>query len=274
MNRQTLLGGCLAICLLVTSARAEDPMTSMMQMDQLSSSVWASRFGRYGNSSQNSISFGPGAVRLRVPANRNNASEVGLYSYFALAGDFEITATYELLSSSVSPRRLRGRVGLAVDAEQGAWHGSITRTYTPGEGLAYLLESTQAAPAGNDGSSRLSVAATGKEGRMGLRRLGNRLVFLAANGRTAPLAEVGQLPCTERAIRTVRLFADAGEPPAGADVRLSAIEIRAEEITAGIPRTTGRTTAWGLLASLAMLIVAVAAWFWIRHGRAASVSAK
>src|SRR4051812_5034130 len=56
------------------------------------------RFGRYGPVTLKAITREGPALHFRLPATAKTAEQVGLYSYFAIAGDFEITATFEVLS--------------------------------------------------------------------------------------------------------------------------------------------------------------------------------
>ena len=91
------------------------------------------------------------------------------------------------------------------------------------------------------------VPASAERGRIGLRRINKDLVFLASDDPDATLQEVGRLPFTERTIRSVRLFVDAGGSPTAVDMRLLEIAVRAEEIAGGKVRLVkGAPSSWWL----------------------------
>src|SRR5262245_36903256 len=59
--------------------------------------LFDSHFARYGYQPTRTIAKEPKGVRIRLPARAVNVVQTGLYSYFSLAGDFEVTADYELI---------------------------------------------------------------------------------------------------------------------------------------------------------------------------------
>ena len=48
-------------------------------------------FARYGPAALRTVGRCPGGVRLNLPAVTKNGGQTGLYSYFAAAGDFELS---------------------------------------------------------------------------------------------------------------------------------------------------------------------------------------
>lgn len=111
------------------------------------------------------------------------------------------------------------------------------------------------------------VPTKARQGRIGLRRVGKELIFLAADKPTDDLDEIGRLPFTERTVQAVRLFADPGGSPTVVDVRLRQITVRAEETTGGMPKSEVRASHWWWLL-LALPVVAAALGFWLwRRGR-------
>src|SRR5580698_8513601 len=82
-------------------------------------------FSRYGPVAARNVSREAKGVRIRLPATGRLASQSGLYSYFAVAGNFEMTVDYELVSLPKSQSGYGTAVGLALDAENVA-DGSLT----------------------------------------------------------------------------------------------------------------------------------------------------
>jgi hypothetical protein len=203
------------------------------------------------------------------------ASQTGVYSYFALGGDCEVTLAYELLNVEAPRKGYGSGVGLAFDAGDDVGRGAIQRVHKPAEGAGYVLERTLAGSAAKSDDDYRFVPAKAKRGRMGLRRLGKELIFLTSDTPGGPLEEVGRLPFTDRTIRVVRVFADAGGSPTVVDVRLREFAARADEITGGISEREQHATVWRWLwRAIPATGVALLIWFWrARRGSAADVPA-
>lgn len=218
-----------------------------LHMDASSLSAWRTRFGTYGYQPRRAIFLEAAGLRFWLPSGVAGIPQTGLYSYFALAGDCEVTLAYEWLNVSPPRQGYGSGVGLAFDVEGEGGRGAIQRVLRTAEGSGYVLQTTPGEPAGNMKSVDRFVPAASKQGRIGLRRVKNELIFLRADSPTESLEEVDRLPFTDRTIRTVRLFADPGGSPTAVDVRLRQIEIRAEEIASGVPQLEPKSASWGWL---------------------------
>ena len=186
-------------------------------------------------------------LRFRLPEGVRDIPQTGLYSLFALAGDCEATLTYELLNVPPPRTGYGSGVGLAFDIEGGGGRGAIQRVFRITEGSGCVVQTTPGeSHAGMKDVDRF-VPAASRGGRMGLRRVQNELIFLSADAPADPLREIDRLPFTDRTIRAVRVFADAGGSPTAVDVRLRQIDIRAEEIADGVPQREPRQWSWAWL---------------------------
>ncbi len=244
--------------------RADAPTLKTLQFARIRRAQLQTMFGVYGPPA--AVSFGPGGVMLWCARDSKQFSPIGLYSNFALAGDFEITLTYNVSPPRGSARGVSGRAGLALDAEHPVWHTSIEWGSFDGRGLGYALSNTKADEQAAEEDKLRFVPSRANKGRIGLRRHGEEIVFLAAPNNAAPLSELERMPFTSGAIRTVRFFANVD--PSGREFRatLSNIELHADEITGGVPADAGTTGRWWWLAVIPLLVVTVGI-VWLRRRR-------
>jgi hypothetical protein len=192
-------------------------------------------FSVYGYLPHQSIVAEPGGViRFRLPDGVTGTSQTGVYSYFALAGDCEVTITYQVLKLATPKTGYGSSVGLAFDLDAGQGRGGIQRVCQLKGKHGYALE-TNLKEREKPEEYRF-VSATAREGRIGLRRAGKELIFLTADRPLDPLQEIGRMPFTDQTIRVVRLFADSGGSPTEIDARVGQIEMHADQMTGGIPR--------------------------------------
>jgi hypothetical protein len=233
-------------------------MKAEVKLDGANIQAVRGRFGGYGYRPRQTILAEAGGYRFRLPGAAG-VGQTGIYSYFALNGDCEVTAAYELVGVPAPQKGYGCGVGLALDAGEAVGRGSVQRLNKGAEGSGYVVQ-TELAAADPKEVYRF-VPAKSKRGRLGLRRVGKELIFLAADAPDAELEEVDRLPFTDRTVRAVRLFADDGGSATAVDVRLKDIAIRAEEISGGLPQNEQGTSAWWWLGAL-IPAAAVGLVFW------------
>jgi hypothetical protein len=224
-------------------------------------------FARYGHAPAKSIlREAQGAIRIRLPAATKDVAQTGLYSYVVLAGDFEVSASYEWIAVA-PPQRGRGvRCGIIVDTGDTGMSVSLARANLPGkdQGEGYAVTVRQ--PPGTEPKYKTThYPNRAKAGRLVLRREKAELVCDVAEGDKDRPRQLCCLPFPEGTVRQVRIYADAGGSPTAVDVRLGQIRIRAEEITGGFARREQPTTMpwWPFVAG--SLFVAVVALLMIRR---------
>ena len=192
-------------------------------------------FSRYGPVAARNVSRDTKGVRIRLPATGRLASQSGLYSYFAVAGDFELTVDYDLTSLPKPESGYGSAVGISLDAENIA-DGSLSlfRGIHPQQGPAYWV--TRAKPGENGTVYETSFYPTNaRTGKLGFRREKDAIVCLAADSIRLEPRELVTIPFVAGAIRPIRVFADSGGSPTAMDARLTNFHLRAQEITGGIP---------------------------------------
>jgi hypothetical protein len=217
-------------------------------------------FGRYGLES--GILRDGDTIHFRLPAQEKPVSQTGLYSLFALGGEFEFSATYEWIDV---PRPKEGygvSCGIAVETLKdtpGGGYVSVSRTHLPRQGLHYTVthgkpsESGMKYEPGPD--SPYGTRATVKRGQLIIRREQSSLVCLAADEGNEPDA-LCTIPFTPASIRKVLLFVDPGGSTTPVDVALSQIRVKAEKHATEPTRIDPRGMSWWIIV---LIVVAVAA---------------
>ena len=154
-------------------------------------------------------------LRITLPKTRKAKWPTSVRMTFPLAGDFEITATYEILAIDMAPG---GPVGIAfnlmtLNGEQR--FAKFGRFQHPQLGSTYLLEQPAHAE-----------PTEAKSGQLRLICEGSKLRYLVADGPTKQFREIHAREYTADDLETVRIGANNNGFPAGIDVRLVDLRIR------------------------------------------------
>jgi hypothetical protein len=192
------------------------------------------RFADYGSRPPQSMLREKNGVLFALP--KGSTTQTGVYSLFVLAGDCEVSLTYDLLNLPSPSTGTGSGIGLTFDLGEAVGYGVIKRVSTHKEGGGYALQ-TKWKQGGQDDDQHRFVPSTAKRGTMGLKREKNELIFLASDDPTGELREIARLPFPSRAVRSVKLFADTGGAEVPIQARLSQVKFKAEELTGGVPRS-------------------------------------
>jgi hypothetical protein len=215
--------------------------------------LYDTHFARYGPGAAKWIAREPTGLRFKVPASK--AEQLGLYAYFALAGDFEVSVAYQLVSMPPPQSGFGPEVGIAVDAEAAGIKLTLTRAIKPegGSGLKVNREK------GGNFKELAFQPTAAKAGVLVMRREKGEIVCLASEKPGADAAEVGRFPFTDATVRKVRLFADSGGSPTPIDARFFDFKVRAEEISGGIVQheLTGGLGWWIVAGVVGALVVGI-----------------
>jgi hypothetical protein len=258
MNRSPCLAVAVAVAGLCAVPPARADGTTAALDGAASPRLLETHFGPYGHLPARSVGREGRWVRLRLPPHPNGVIQAGLYSYFALAGDFEFSAAYELLALP-PPKGGNGvTVGIAADTEGAGGNVSLVRGCLPGHGHGYAVIRGLAAEGGMHFETSFYPTAA-KRGRLVLRREKSDVAFLVADGWGESPREICRLPFTDGTVAKVRLYADSGGSPTAADARLGDTVIRAEEITGGTPQREGPRLLWYVVASAGLAAAALSA---------------
>jgi hypothetical protein len=220
-------------------------------------------FSRYGPVAARNVSRDRNGVRIRLPASGRFASQSGLYSYFAVAGNFEMTVDYDLISLPAPKGGYGSAVGMSLDAENIA-DGSLAlwRGNHPQHGPAYWI--TRTTPGENGPVYETSYyPCTGRNGKIGFRREKDLVVCLAADSTRLEPRELAAIPFVSGPIRPIRMFADSGGSPTALDARLINFHLRGQEVTGGIPEIGNSSfaqLAWTLTGLAGIVGLSVLLW--------------
>ena len=203
---------------------------------------------------------------LAAPGRRGNRTD--RRTLFALlpllAGDCEVVLTYQFLPDMKPPTKGYGSgVGLAVDVGAGAKkvRGDMQRVYRVGNQSGYAMHADDVEKKKGEDTFAPTDA---KWGRLGLRRVKKELYFLAAE-EEGELKEIGHLPFTDETVQVVRMFADQGGSTTMLDARVLRIDIRAEEITGGVPERDSASSPWWWLLLILPVVAGIGGllfWLW------------
>src|SRR5580700_3023856 len=114
MSCTRFAGAALAVLALLPALGAAEPQ----ELDTtVSPKAYDTHFARYGYSPGKAIVREPRGFRFQLPAREKGVGQTGVYSYFALAGDFEVSATFELIDAMPPLSGYGVTCGIAVDTE-------------------------------------------------------------------------------------------------------------------------------------------------------------
>jgi hypothetical protein len=216
-------------------------------------------FTRYGHDPGRAVAREPQGLRFRLPAAKG-VVQTGVYSRFQLAGDFDVTVTYELIDAPPPKEGYGVTCGLAVDTDGSGGSAAVTRGFRIKEANGYFVEQGKVADGGITWEPVQTVpcATKTKTGKLGLKREKKELVCLYAEPPSWEFFELCRIPFSEGPVRKIRIFADTGGSPTPLDARISDIKIQAEALA-----KREEPGSWGWLLALAALVVFGAAAFLI-----------
>ncbi len=208
-------------------------------------------------------------LHASVPKGQPSRGPLRFRGLMHLEGDFEIVADFEIISL---PRPAepppKGTVkdptnNIEIFLYAPEVMVTVFRDHRPsGEGWGFYARSPEG------GSTLRHFPATGKSGRLGVRRSGNQLTFLHS-GVDETLVEMGTVTFSTEPITELGLQALALRSPDAIDVRFERLSIKADKI---VRLEKPPSTGWGsgtwltLAAVVAVFIGGIAAWR-LRSGR-------
>ncbi len=224
-----------AVLLLPLAEETRAEMKTLLTLNKDTKPVLLrTKFNTYGTNPNRSLFLDQG-YRLFLEAGEKAAEQTGLYSLFALAGNCEVTLTYQLFTLE-PPRNGSGSgFGFCFETEDQAAEGSLMRIHTPKEGSGYLCRAIlgRGKAKAKPRDEKYFEPSEAMSGKMALRRIKKELVFLVADTPDGELKEIKRLPFTDVTIRPLRLYFDPGGSPTAIDVRVTEMEVKAEELAGG-----------------------------------------
>ena len=134
-------------------------------------------------------------IRFYMTPDAKDIGQTMLYSNFAIAGDFEISATFEWVKVDPPATGYGASCGIAIETEGAAGSVQFTRVNMVGKGEGFTVThgiATKDKP-GIDYKLLRFEADNAKKGRLVLKRVRSVLTLLAGDGTTEELAEIDKI---------------------------------------------------------------------------------
>jgi Protein of unknown function (DUF1583) len=161
-------------------------------------------------------------LRITLPTTKKWFDPTGVRLNLDLAGDFEITGAYELLS--VDKPKGGGGAGVAFNVVVNNKFSRFGRFVLPEKGGVYLAECRLKDRPDEDRYTTVPTEA--RTGQLRVIRTGSKLHFLVADGPANVFREIQQAEFSAEAVEGVRFQAANNGSMAGTDIRLIDWKIR------------------------------------------------
>lgn len=210
-------------------------------------------------------------LRITLPAKREKSAPVGIAPKFSISGNFEITATYQILNAD-TPKGGQG-VGINLRLIVGSpmrEAAGLARYVQDNQEQIYYVTRVSAVGGGNPERKTVSFPTQAKSGKLRLKRTGSNLQFQVAEAADNEFRDLYQEnfvtdDCTFRLVAITSRTAEV-------DVRFLDLQIRADSLP-NIPSShAGGSKRWTtkLLVGVFGLVVVVAGiCVWRRRARIA-----
>lgn len=203
-----------------------------------------------------------GALRAILPLGKVGRPPLRFFGQFRLEGNFEIVASFEI-KKLPRPAQPPGNNSIELAIWGPGRYASVFRqAQATADGRGFFVHSDDAH---RDIAEFVPAAET--SGRLGFRRVGDRVSFLYGKS-SSPLAEIGSAPLGAGPIDGLVLMGFANSTPDGLDVQFDRIEVVADRIKRSFGPPTSAWKTWSAAAVGVMLFVAV--YLAVRRGRSMS----
>jgi hypothetical protein len=213
-------------------------------------------------------------LRIALPPTRRRTAPVGVATTAALAGDFEITGTYEILNADRPPGG--NGVGVALNiASTGSLRNfaKVGRFLRANEGEAFVIESWGENQ--RDQYLLTCFPAQARKGRLRFAREGSILKFLAAEEGDADLRTLYWREFGTDDVALMRFVVNNSGSPAGVEAHLVDLRIRSGRTVPVQALNRSGSLAAALLLGLAIMLalgIGVSGWYYVRARRRAAIT--
>jgi hypothetical protein len=200
----------VVIAAAATAATAQQPSPPLTSFDPATDGA---RFGQlfrpYGVRPDRAATASAAGLAFDL-GPRKDPGHVGVKATTALTGDFAVEVKYELVTAPERADEGYGvtiGLGVSVDSKQGG--ASVARGAYKQDGQQYSAGRSVPRAKGVHYASR-HFPTTAKAGRLGLRRVRDEVVLLAADAPTGEWVELQRYPFPTAPVQTLSLYADTG----------------------------------------------------------------
>ncbi len=189
------------------------------------------------------------ALRAILPPGKMGRPPLRFFGQFRLVGDFEIIASFEI-KKLPRPARPPGNNSVELAIWSPGRYASVFRqAQALVDGRGFFIHRDDTA---HDFAA--FVPAPEKSGRLGFRRVGDRLAFLYGKS-PGPLAEVGSTVLGTEPIDGVVLLGFANNTTDGLDIQFDRIEVVADRIERSLGPPARPKRVWVVVAGGVTLVI-------------------
>ncbi len=222
------LGVCLFLLLQTPPPPQQQPSPTDVYCDFRGGRPLPPSFTLQGPDADKAIKREEEGLRITLPATRRSIAPVAVATTSPVAGDFEITGTYELLSADRPPggNGVGVALNIATDYQDMMKFAKVGRILRAQEGDVYKAESwIKGQP---DSGQQRFTPTTARAGKLRFVREGSTLRFLVADGPEHEFREINRREFTTEDLKVCRFVANNNGSPAGLDARLIDLRIRSD----------------------------------------------
>ena len=168
----------------------------------------------------------PQGLRMTLSDERGGKRKVGLPVQFRVHGDYEITASFEVLDTT-KPRDFGDRAGLGVST------GSVSKKQTHALWVQWPDNVSLLAHGfgwQTSGAALKGTRTSARTGKLRLVRIGSTIYYLVAEGKGGPFRKLHQLDADTADLHNVMLHTHVEGDRAAIDMRWHDLTIRAEAL--------------------------------------------
>jgi MYXO-CTERM domain-containing protein len=255
---------CLLLGLLAAAAPLFAAEPEILRADFRGKPIDEKLFQKFGVKDQ--IRIEPEGLRITLPGGGGQAADTGIQTRFRIVGDFDITASFELLSAEI-PLRARG-VGVTLHARLGdpAETSPFMGRFNRQDGSWYTCDRGAFDENRQRHIEERQFPSEATAGRLRLMRRGSVVTYAVADGGSDDFRRLWDWEVGTADIKVLRLQAENQKSDAPLDVRFLDLEIRSGQSFAkdGTPLVSEGGSKGGLVAieilTLAVLVILLALW--------------
>lgn len=222
--------------------------------------------GPFGPNSAEAMHSEAEGLRVSLSAGRGNGLPVGFVPRFKIAGDFEITVGYEILSSDEPYSGMGAGVKVWGKTSSKEFRAmTLAHVIRPQEGCGFVAIFARDGDEGRVFETK-SLTTDAKTGRLRLARTGSELSFLVAEGESETFDELQRATIGPDDVVALRITANTGDVACAVTIRFLDLRIRAEDLP---ERQGGSTGFWGryVVGFVLLQVAGVSGFLLWRHQR-------
>jgi hypothetical protein len=208
---------------------------------------------------------------ISLPPDMPNRPPAGFVWQNRVAGDFEVTLTYEILEAE-TPRAGKPAelvVFAPFESEEPREWVAMARSVSPGAENEFAAYHGRTHPDGEWKLERKAFAAAAPTGKLLLKRTGSTIAYLAAENGSDELQERHREPCGTGDVLWIRVSAENGGALTAYSVRIPELKVKSGDEAPAGRAERGAQRRWTAIVVAAAILIALglASWHSVRRFR-------